>query len=66
MFIGGLCRINTRIALLRILMMVNGDYGEREHAPALQTLDAGFYSPAFMFVKGFSFLRIDSPFNSIR
>ena len=51
---------------VRILMMVNGDYGEREHAPALQTLDAGFYSPAFMFVKGFSFLRIDSPFNSIR
>lgn len=30
--------------VLRILMMVNGDYGEREHAPAVQTLVVSFYS----------------------
>jgi len=29
---------------LRILMMVNRDYGEREHAPAVQTLVVSFYS----------------------
>ena len=29
---------------VRILMMVNGDSGEREHAPAVQTLVVSFYS----------------------
>lgn len=29
---------------MRILMMVNRDYGEREHAPAVQTLVVSFYS----------------------
>lgn len=29
---------------LRILMMVNGDSGEREHAPAVQTMVVSFYS----------------------
>jgi len=29
---------------VRILMMVNGDYGEREHAPAGQTLVGSIYS----------------------
>ncbi len=32
------------LRLLRILMMVNRDYGEREHAPAVQTLVVSFYS----------------------
>ncbi len=34
----------TNISLVRILMMVNSDSGEREHAPAGQTLVVSFYS----------------------
>jgi len=34
----------VRNDLVRILMMVNGDSGEREHAPAGQTLVVSFYS----------------------
>ena len=57
--------IRGGIALqLRILILMNGDSGEREHARAVPTMDVSFYAGAFTFVKFLSFFRIDSPLSS--
>nr|MBA3714806.1 S24 family peptidase [Pyrinomonadaceae bacterium] len=41
---GRVCLLSANDRYVRILMMVNGDYGEREHAPAGQTLVGSIYS----------------------
>ncbi len=57
--------ITGKASPVRILILMNGDSGEREHARAVPTMDVSFYAGAFTFVKFLSFFRIDSPLSSI-